>query len=309
MKTLVIYHKADWDGIFSREICRRFYRDKAEYLGWDYGNPVPVVEPGREVVMVDISVDGLMDHRPLIWIDHHASAMAKFSPEIRGYRIDGVAACRLAWQWFFTGNVSRNPTLETYMTLPDKQAFIDRKVVEPYAVRLAGEYDIWDKRDPDADVFQQALRSRPLDDDYWANLLNASLHPDTNTQRSELTARALMPGGHAIQFSSDEANASLMRDCAFKLDWEGLSFLAVNKPRGNSRTFAAAVNAKDDALMTFYWSRNKWRVSLYHAPHNTGIDLSKIAVKYGGGGHRGACGFECGVLPFQLFREKPEASA
>lgn len=33
-------------------------------------------------------------------------------------------------------------------------------------------------------------------------------------------------------------------------------------------------------------------VSLYHSPHeNKDYDLSKIAVKYGGGGHRGACGF------------------
>ena len=34
-----------------------------------------------------------------------------------------------------------------------------------------------------------------------------------------------------------------------------------------------------------------WTVSLYHAKHNTGIDLSEIAKKYNGGGHRGACGF------------------
>jgi len=32
-------------------------------------------------------------------------------------------------------------------------------------------------------------------------------------------------------------------------------------------------------------------VSLYHIDGHTHHDLSKIAVKYGGGGHRGACGF------------------
>ena len=41
-----------------------------------------------------------------------------------------------------------------------------------------------------------------------------------------------------------------------------------------------------------------WSVSLYHAKHRKELDLSLIAVKYGGGGHRGACGFTCDKLPF-----------
>jgi len=34
-----------------------------------------------------------------------------------------------------------------------------------------------------------------------------------------------------------------------------------------------------------------WKYSLYAAP-DSGIDVSKIAVKYGGGGHVGAAGFK-----------------
>ena len=289
MKTLVIYHKADWDGLFSREICRKHFGDKADYLGWDYGDPVPSVEPDRDVVMVDISIDGLMTHPRLTWIDHHKSAIAKFSAAIPGERIDGVAACRLAWQYYF------GPT-----PLPAKQDYIDRKVVEPYAVQLAGEYDIWDKRNPDADTFQHAMRSREIDAEWWANLLDTTIHPEAKVQRSELTTRALMPLGRAIQYSADQANASLAQDAAFELEWEGLRFVAINKPRGNSRTFAAVVKPTHDALLTFYWLRNKWRISLYHAPHRTDLDLSQIATKHGGGGHRGACGFEGKTLPFAL---------
>lgn len=42
----------------------------------------------------------------------------------------------------------------------------------------------------------------------------------------------------------------------------------------------------------------KWDVSLYHADGKEQHDLSLIAVKYGGGGHRGACGFRSDKLPF-----------
>ena len=34
------------------------------------------------------------------------------------------------------------------------------------------------------------------------------------------------------------------------------------------------------------------RISLYHRTNFNHHDLSKIAIKYGGGGHKGACGFE-----------------
>ena len=299
-KTIVIYHKADFDGLFSREIAKRYFNTAAEYIGWDYGDPLPVIPAGTKVYMIDISVDGLMDLPGLVWIDHHKSAIEKYNPAIKGYRIDGVAACRLAWQWFFTYNNSRNPIADIFAKLPGKQEFIDRKVIEPYAVQLAGEYDIWDKRNPDADVFQQALRSQPLDGEWWEDLLDLRIHPEAKVQRSVLSVRALLPGGRALQYSADEANASLMKDAAFEMQWEGLRFLVINKPRGNSRTFAAGIKPEHDALLTFYWLRNKWRVSLYGAPGKPNIDLSLIAVKYGGGGHRQACGFECQDLPFQL---------
>lgn len=48
----------------------------------------------------------------------------------------------------------------------------------------------------------------------------------------------------------------------------------------------------------FYWNGATWTVSLYHAAHRKDLDLSAIAVKYGGGGHRGACGFRAAKLPF-----------
>lgn len=319
MKTLVIYHKADFDGLFSREICKRALGDTAEYLGWDYGDPLPQIEAGHPVIMVDISVDGLMDHRPLVWIDHHKSAIDKYSPHIPGYRIDGVAACRLAWQWFFGADVCRNPLLDpciTSITLPDKQAFVDRKVVEPYAVQLAGEYDIWDKRNPHTDVFQSGLRSIDLTM-HWPALLRLTKKPSIEDVERMMDIGhtievapdgtiydpiiyTLLANGRILEYTTAEANASLMADVSFELEWEGLRFLAINKPRGNSRTFAAGVKPEHDALLTFYWLRNKWRISLYHAPHRTDVDLSVIATKYGGGGHRGACGFECKTLPFQL---------
>ena len=44
---------------------------------------------------------------------------------------------------------------------------------------------------------------------------------------------------------------------------------------------------------------NHWTVSLY-SNKQPEIDVSKIAKKYGGGGHAGASGFQCDELPFKI---------
>lgn len=284
-RTIVIHHSADFDGLFCREIARKFLPD-AELIGWDYGQPVPEVPPDARLYMLDISVEGLMDHPHLIWIDHHKSAIEKFSAQIpQGYYIDGVAACRLAWQWFTTPTARR---------LPGKEEFINHQVEEPWAVRLAGEYDVWDKRDPDAETFQHGLRSQDLTDDDWHALL--ALTPGY----SPPFIKSLLESGHDIQHAKALENAEIITRFGFTVQFDGLIFLACNAIRCNSHLFTAGLRPEHDACLAFGWDAGAWRVSLYHAPGKERHDLSRIAVAHGGGGHRGACGFRVPSLPFLI---------
>lgn len=289
-KIIVIYHRSDYDGVFCREIANKFLPD-AEFIGWDYGDPTPKIPDGIDALYIlDLSVPDLMLHPKLIWIDHHKSAIDQYGsgtiPITQShYCIDGVAACRLAWQWFtIIQHNAQNATNEALQVpLPTKQQFIDRAVSEPLAVRLAGEWDIWDHRDPDAAVFQFALDS--AEKLFWAQLLS----------EGELTRAyvdALLKDGRAAQRCFAKRDADVIAHRSFTLKWEGLTFLSLNTARCNSNTFKSGVKPEHDALMGFYFNGEKWTVSLYHAPHRTDLDLSKIAVKYGGGGHKGACGFQ-----------------
>ena len=81
---------------------------------------------------------------------------------------------------------------------------------------------------------------------------------------------------------------------SFLVEFEGLKFLALNTARCNSLTFMAkdVPETGHEALMGFFYNGSHWKFSLYHAQHRTDLDLSAIAVKWGGGGHRGACGFQ-----------------
>jgi len=290
-KTTVIHHSADFDGLFCREIARKFLPD-AELIGWDYkDDKIPFPSEG-DVYVLDLSPECFSEvpakTERIIWIDHHKSAIEKFNPGIIGYRIDGVAACRLAWQWF-TYSKTKKFTSEFLAELPSRQDFIDRKVDEPWAVRLAGEYDIWDKRDPDSELFQHGLRSEEITADIWDRLLSDG---------SDSTIVRLLNQGRALQYARTKENASIIKEIGFTLHWEGLTFLCCNAARYNSLLFAAGLKPEHDACFGFKWTGRDWSVSLYHAPGKEHHDLSLIAAKHGGGGHRGACGFRIDKLPF-----------
>lgn len=152
----IIYHDADFDGKLSNEVClfhlnRLHPTATVHSYGWDYGRPVPddeqrthriTVEGGSAnttyqwedydvIYIVDLSVDELMARPELrdkiVWIDHHKSAIEKwvnqgdkkYGFQFKGYRIDGVAACRLCWQWFYDDD-------RGFETLPTKESYINR---------------------------------------------------------------------------------------------------------------------------------------------------------------------------------------
>jgi hypothetical protein len=320
----IIYHDADFDGKLSNEVCRYWLnRDHpgatVHSYGWDYGHitPRPLLLgqlPGPEprpaiqmedwalydyIYIVDLSVDELMARPELqnkiVWIDHHKSAIEKwdqppaedtFLPDtyrtFTGCRIDGVAACRLCWQWFV-----RNPSGRGFVEPLTKQLFVDRQVKEPELIRLAGEYDIWDHRDPNGKALQFGLRT--LHDEALAVLVHGQFELCGDAQD---ILESVIKTGRSIKSYVDKQADEYSAAYAHTIKWEGLTFCALNiGQRGNSDLLRGGLKPEHDAGFAWRYDGQKVLVSLYHVPGNEHHDLSKIAVKYGGGGHKGACGF------------------
>lgn len=334
MKSLaIIYHDADFDGKLSNEVCRYWlakHHPEAEIhsYGWDYGRPLPLpyIDEARTTTMgwpcfdaiyiVDLSVDELMARPELrdkiVWIDHHKSAIEKWDRRsevaagpgmFTGVRIDGVAACRLCWQWLaFENGPHGDPRLhpsDTYT--PSKQDYIDRKVNEPQLIRLAGEYDIWDHRDPNAKILQFGLRAcSPRE---FRELVAWQF--DGRPEGCGLLENVI-GGGRLIKSYMDKQNEEYAAQMAGDVIWEGLTFLAINSSHRNSDAFLGAIKDHHDALLNWRFDpKSKLAtVSLYHAPGKEHHDLSLIASKYGGGGHRGACGFRVNLSTLEQILTK-----
>lgn len=308
--TTVIYHSADYDGIFCREIAKKFLPKDTVFIGWNFGDPPFALPckiqggPRGTTYVLDLPVDQVFGENfshqfpenfkqvfgDVVWIDHHKTAIDTHPTGIPGYRIDGVAACRLAWQWFQWKLDGGKDSFGTAYALPKKEHFVERVIGEPLAVRLAGEYDVWDHRGDGDLEFQYGLRAQ--NELPWDGLLS---------QNSCYVDEIIYEGKICKRYQQN-VDAQWLKEAGHIIDWEGLKFLAKNSVERGSGMF----DSKDvpatghDALMLYGYRGSYWTVSMYHAKHRTDIDLSVIAKKYGGGGHRGACGFTAKTLPIPL---------
>lgn len=323
----IIYHDADFDGKLSNEVCRYFLEREhpnasVHSYGWDYGRPVPVplhtwFDPqlGDQfsnewslydaVYIVDLSVDELMARPELrdkiVWIDHHKSAIEKWDnrtgpisgnpvPNFQGIRIDGVAACRLCWAYFTWDK------RQEHLPPLTKAVFVDREINEPRLIRLAGEYDIWDHRDPDAKVLQFGLRALS-ETDFGRLVDNQFVGEPTGVKLDDVITQ-----GRAIKSYCDKQNDEYSVAYSHTIMFQGLTFCALNiGQRGNSDLLKGGIKPEHDACFAWRYTGNDnmVMVSLYHIAGKEHHDLSKIAVKYGGGGHKGACGFRVTLLELE----------
>jgi hypothetical protein len=301
----VIYHSRDFDGIFCREVARYFLPANTVFHGYHYGDPTPAVPDDATLYILDVHVPALMAHPGLIWIDHHRTAMAAYPEHLPGYRIDGVAACRLAYQWFYHNGAKAGrklPLLHQYgIPIKDSEGKVIGRsgtdIYEPLAIELAGRYDIWDKINPDVDTFQFGLRSREIKPEEWHQMIAGKVS----------IVHELLKAGRAIENYQRGQDAEIARHQAFTLKWQGLTFCALNIARCNSLAFTAGIKPEHEALLGFKWAGDHWEVSLRHAPGHEHHDLSALVTGFEhngvkGGGHPGSCGFSCRELPFQLLQ-------
>lgn len=296
MKTLVVYHRSDYDGIASMLVCCKFLEESGKEvtrIGVEYGD-VPhqrilsALARGtwdddiEEVYVVDFSLKDVFNVESLRvkirWIDHHATAILKWGQLnfLDKYVIDGVAACRLCWQYFN----------QVYYHRPaDKQPFVDRSVREPLLLRLLGEWDIWDKRDPACEFVQLGLMAQDSPNDFIREALQSSF-PNIRLDGLISTGKQIAVYRHNIDLR--------LRSSMQRVEFGGATFIACNT-RGNSLTFRPSLDVVPDAEALLMWFRSGsiCKVSLYSHPDHPDIDLSRIAIAMGGGGHKGACGFEC----------------
>lgn len=321
MKTACIYHSIDLDGWMSAAIVKHYFEtiDKEQekqtgqsqrqyhqrdFIGYNYGQPIPDLSEYDKVVMCDISfkltigtpinrIAPMFDLKNrlgsnFIWIDHHISAIddvvdycdeydhdQSFTPGLRDTKF---AACELTWKYFFPNNPM------------------------PEIVRLLGRYDCFGHKGTDEEQkvleFQYGARQRISNYEEAYKYLIQSFDP-TNPDIENIQYR----GSQIYQYLCTEAKQIyangfplVLQQKVYETDNKiGIKlrkFICINKERFNPINFGIDYHADGyDGAACFHYDgkRKLWSFSLYN--DNGKVDCSIIAKQFGGGGHKGAAGF------------------
>ena len=275
------YHN-DMDGHCSGAIVYKYMKEEgvelldSDFIEVNYSQPFPLdkVSEDELVIIVDFSLEKIEDFRKLleltpnvVWIDHHKTAIEKY-PEsefkCEGVRKIGEAACVLTWQYFYPGKTI------------------------PLAVDLLGDYDVWTfKYKNKTENFQYGVKiedTRPTSK-IWEQWLDPWSMCDTEIEN-----------GAIIRGYIKNVNSNTCKNWMFKSELEGYKVVCCNFSGQGLKLFDS-VKEEFDIMSTFTFNGEKWVVSLFTKKDN--IDVSEIAKKYGGGGHRKAAGFSCLELPFK----------
>jgi len=277
-----IYCHKDGDGYCAGAIVLRKYPD-ADVIPIDFTDEFPIadIDPDEDVYIVDFSLNNLETFQDLmdvttniVWIDHHKTSIEKYSnidlSEITTVLDTNHSGCMLTWNHF---HPNENP---------------------PRAVELIEDMDIWkwefgeETRDFIAGF--DAMDKHP-GNIMWDYLLGMK---GTYLEQQDYIL-ALRHNGKAIRQYIENDNRVYADNYGFECEFEGYNCFAMNKAKCGSMGFDS-VWGMYDVYIAYVFNGKKFAVSLYSDDR---IDVSEIAKKYGGGGHRGAAGFECDYfLPF-----------
>lgn len=270
MNTLIIFHAACCDGFGSYWAAHRKFGKNAKYWAAYHGDEPPDVH-GKDVYLLDfcysreVMEEMASEAKSITVIDHHISAKNNMEGFKKGTLIFDMehSGAVLSWMFFHPGKPV--PLLLTYIE--------DR--------------DLWNWKVEDSDLFLSGLDSHPMT---LAVYDAAALKPQN-----------FIKEGAPIQRFRKILVESAMESAQI-VSYKGHKFIAVNEGRKEIVSELGNRLVEKHGLPAFVWSYdhsdNQTKVSL-RSSDKIDINVSEIARKFSGGGHRNASGFSLfGLINF-----------
>lgn len=294
------FYHADADGRCSgfwvRSIKEIHDKYEPESIEMDYTKKFPFekINKDEQVYIVDYSISPdemlklLTITEDITWIDHHKTAIEKYTDfpyKIRGIRYDGISGCMLTYCYVHHMTSRGEGEIKPFDISMTRNA--------PKFTKLINDWDVW-KFDfgDDTRNFITAFNAYDFQPDskLWDRFL---CFPD------DFVCADLIMYGSTMNDYRDGWAKEYCRTKGFETIIDGIKAFAINLGNCNSEYFKSVDNGDYDIFIPFSYNGEKWTYSLYSKT----IDVSEIAKKYGGGGHKGAAGFSSTEL---LFKKVPE---
>ncbi len=266
-QVVIIYHGFCTDGFGAAYAAWKKFGNNATYIGRlrDDKPFVPGYFIGKDVYIVDYSFSGdemqryQAEAKSFVVIDHHISA-EKDIRELKTFVFDNSrSGSYLTWQYFHP----------------------DTKV--PVLIDYISDADIWAHSLPDWKEIESFIYSNG--EEHFSFQHFEMLHETLETEDGYARAKSIgqmLTDAHA-------AKVNMYVDIAELITFEGYEVYAVNAPREVRSELGHVLAVKTNSFsMIFNYERGFWKCSLRSVKD---FDVSVIAVKYGGGGHKNAAAF------------------
>lgn len=255
----VIYHADCTDGFGAAYSAWKQLGNRAEYHACKHGTTPPDVK-GKIVAILDFSFDNattkkmIEEAEALIVIDHHKSAMVELH-DISNTLFDMTkSGAMLAWEFFHPG---KEP---------------------PKFIRYIQDRDLWKWELEYSKEFSAAFDMVPFEFEEFEKFEDDSVFDDARKR-----------GSFILAYSKTVVKKVCEKATSRKMD--GMDVMVVNASHWMSE-IGARLAPDCDFAMIWYWDHEDkhTKVSL-RAFHDT-VDVSEIAKRFGGGGHKKAAGFQ-----------------
>lgn len=262
---VIIYHGGCPDGFGGAYAAWKKFGDEAEYIPASYGEPVVEGLEGREVYLIDFCYEDaeeiatlMRTTKKLVVLDHHQSnrPFAESVPE-HIYE-ENSSGATIAWGYFHPEKPM--PNLMRYLEDGDlyRYSLTETRDIFSYLMVLPFEFGAWDTLAKELD--DDSLRAEILKKSHaYTEMLEAL------AVSSVERAKKVLFEGYEIYFATTHPNITIK---------SRVGYLLYKK----FPPFALVVSAHPDGF----------GVSIRG---NGSVDVSKIAAKYGGGGHPDSSGF------------------
>ena len=255
----MIYHADCTDGFGAAYSAWKQLGNRAEYHACKHGTKPPDVK-GKNVVILDFSFSNattkkmISEAAGLLVIDHHKSAMVELH-DITNTHFDMTkSGAMLAWEFFHPG---KEP---------------------PKFIQYIQDRDLWKWELPYSREFAAAFDMVPFEFEEFEKFEDDSVFDD-----------AVKRGSYILAYSKTVVKKVCEKASSKKMG--GKDVLVVNASHWMSE-IGARLAPDCDFAMIWFWDHDAQvtKVSL-RAFHDT-VDVSEIAKKFGGGGHKKASGFQ-----------------
>ncbi len=272
-ETLVIYHADCLDGLGAAWSAFCNLGTHARYIAARHGDAIPDFEPGATLYILDFSylpqllLDASTKAGKIILIDHHITAMEQCAdffklqpiPENLSINFDMTrSGCVLTWQHFF------------------------HDLKPPKILLHIEDRDLWRfKLDGTREITTALYEKMPLD----------------FTEMGAIDLSELLIIGR-IQLDQFSGMVKRIAKAAHSVSVTGQTGLAVNSPSLFSSDLGHVLAEQSGTFgMTYQFDgkRQQWTFSLRSIGD---YDVGRIALGFGGGGHKNAAGFTLNNNPF-----------